>query len=195
MIHGSSSLQIPAISDHDIQAWIASLAKHFSAAEVKQIEEACELASLAYASQFEETGLPLIHHATGTAAILVTLNMDAETIAAALLFATPKFIDNWQETLKARFGIAVFNLVAGLMHLEQVQTFSDLNKLNTQDKDSSEIAKQIESLRKMLLAMVQDIRVVLIKLAERTQTLRSLANTSTIYNRRLPVRFKASTRR
>lgn len=178
MIHGSSSLQIPAISDHEIQAWIGSLAKLFSQEEVKQIKEACELASLAYASQLTETGMPLIHHATGTAAILVTLNIDAESITAAILFATPKYIDNWQETLKARFSNTVFNLVAGLMHLEQVQTFSDLNKSNLQDKDSSEIAKQIESLRKMLLAMVQDIRVVLIKLAERTQTLRSLANTS-----------------
>ncbi len=185
MIHGSSSLQIPAISDQDTQSWIASLSEHFSAPQVQLIKEACELASLAYSSAFVETGVPVMHHATGTAAILVTLNMDAESITAAILFATPKYIDNWQETLKARFGNTVFNLVAGLMHLEQVQTFSDLNKSNAQDKDTSEIAKQIESLRKMLLAMVQDIRVVLIKLAERTQTLRSLANTSAALQKRI----------
>lgn len=64
------------------------------------------------------------------------------------------------------------------MKIEQVQTFSDFEKLNQQDKSSSDQSHQIESLRKMLLAMVQDIRVVLIKLAERTQTLRSLSKAS-----------------
>lgn len=174
MIHGSSALQIPALSDQETQAWVASLANTFSASEVEVINQACQLASLAYAAQTEKTGVPLMHHATGTAAILMSLNLDAETIAATILYATPRHIDNWQETLKSRFGQSITNLVAGLMQIEQVQAFGALEPVNQKDKDAQN--QQVESLRKMLLAMVQDIRVVLIKLAERTQTLRSLAN-------------------
>jgi GTP pyrophosphokinase len=178
MIHGSSALQVPALSDQDTEAWITSLSNTFSATEVEVIKQACQLASLAYDGHKERTELPLMQHATATAAILVSLHLDAEAIAAAILYATPRHIDNWQETLKARFGDNIPNLVAGLMKIEQVQTFSDFEKLNQLDKSNSDQSHQIESLRKMLLAMVQDIRVVLIKLAERTQTLRSLSKAS-----------------
>ena len=178
MIHGSSALQVPALSDQDTEAWITSLSNTFSATEVEVIKQACQLASLAYDGNKERTELPLMQHATATAAILVSLHLDAEAVAAAILYATPRHIDNWQETLKARFGDNIRNLVAGLMKIEQVQTFSDFEKLNQLDKSNSDQSHQIESLRKMLLAMVQDIRVVLIKLAERTQTLRSLSKAS-----------------
>ncbi len=179
MIHGSSALQIPALSDQDTQAWITSLSNTFSSSEVEMINQACQLASLAYDAQIESTGLPLMQHVTGAAAILVSLHLDAEAVAAAILYATPRTIDNWQETLKVRFGNNIRNLVAGLMQIEQVQAFSSFEGLNQQDKDSRNHSKQIESLRKMLLAMVQDIRVVLIKLAERTQALRSLSAINT----------------
>ena len=178
MIHGSSALQVPAVSDQETEAWIMSLSNTFSATEVEVIKQACQLASLAYDGNKERTELPLMQHATATAAILVSLHLDAEAVAAAILYATPRHIDNWQETLKARFGDNIRNLVAGLMKIEQVQTFSDFEKLNQLDKSNSDQSHQIESLRKMLLAMVQDIRVVLIKLAERTQTLRSLSKAS-----------------
>ena len=178
MIHGSSALQVPALSDQDTEAWITSLSNTFSATEVEVIKQACQLASLAYDGHKERTELPLMQHAAATAAILVSLHLDAEAVAAAILYATPRHIDNWQETLKARFGDNIRNLVAGLMKIEQVQTFSDFEKLNQLDKSNSDQSHQIEGLRKMLLAMVQDIRVVLIKLAERTQTLRSLSKAS-----------------
>ncbi len=178
MIHGSSALQIPALSDHDTQVWIASLAKHLSPAEVELVRQACELATLAYASQTEITGLPLLQHATGTAAILISLNMDAETIIATILYAVPAHIDNWQETLKARFGTNIVQVVEGFLRIQQVQEFSEFEDLQAQASESADNSRQIESLRKMLLAMVQDIRVVLIKLAERTHTLRYLGGAS-----------------
>lgn len=178
MIHGSSSLQIPALSDHDTQVWIDSLAQFFSPAEVELVRQACELATLAYASHTELTGVPLLQHATGTAAILISLNMDVETIVATILYAAPAHIDNWRETLKARFGNNIAGLVEGIVRIEQVQEFTEFEQLHLQNKEDSDHSKQVESLRKMLLAMVQDIRVVLIKLAERTQTLRYLGGAS-----------------
>jgi len=178
MIHGSSSLQIPALSDNDTQAWIDSLAKHYSLADVELVRQACQLATLAYDAHAELTGEPLLQHATSTAAILVSLNLDAESIIATILYAVPAHIDNWQETLKLRFGNNVARLVEGLLRITQVQEFSELERLQQQEQEDADNSKQVESLRKMLLAMVQDIRVVLIKLAERTQILRSLAGAS-----------------
>lgn len=177
MIHGSSALQIPAISDHDTQAWVASLSTHFPSTDVELIRQACELATVAYASQAESTDVSLLQHAIGTAAILVSLNMDAETIIAAILYAVPKHIDNWQETINNRFGQSVTRLIEGVLRITQVQEISTPDQRQPEQK-SGDNSKQIESLRKMLLAMVQDIRVVLIKLAERTQMLRSLAGVS-----------------
>lgn len=183
MIHGSSSLQIPALSDHATQAWIDSLASCFSAEEVALIRQACQLATFAYDAGTEVTGEPLLQHATGSAAILVSLNMDAETVMAAILYALPSYIDNWQETLTLRFGQQVANLVEGMLRIAQVNALSAFER--SQHQENSDQSKQVESLRKMLLAMVQDIRVVFIKLAERTQMLRSLDGASEALQRKI----------
>jgi len=68
--------------------------------------------------------------------------------------------------------------VAGISRMEQIREFSEAEALHAQERQSEDQARQIEGLRQMLLAMVQDIRVVLIKLAERTQTLRQLSGAS-----------------
>jgi GTP pyrophosphokinase len=158
------------------QSWVAALAAAFAAAEVEVIRQACELAEPLYAGQVELTGTPLMRHALGAASILADMNMDFETVAATILHAVPEYLDDWAETLETRFGTNVKMLVEGISRMEQIQQFSEMPSHGKKDKDeAAEAAQQIESLRKMLLAMVQDIRVVLIKLAERTQTLRCLS--------------------
>jgi GTP pyrophosphokinase len=87
-----------------------------------------------------------------------------------VLHAVPQYLDGWAEALTERFGRNVTSLVDGISRMERIRLFSEVR--GAQDKE--EAAQQIESLRKMLLAMVEDIRVVLIKLAERTQTMRNL---------------------
>jgi len=114
---------------------------------------------------------PLLRHALGAASILIGMHLDHETIAATVLHAVPDYMEDWVEALSARFGRSVTALVEGISRVERIRLFSEMR--GTQDKD--EAAQQIESLRKMLLAMVEDIRIVLIKLAERTQTLRNLS--------------------
>ncbi len=155
------------------QSWLAALAATFAPAEVEVIRQACELAEPLYAGQVELTGTPLMRHALGAASILADMNMDYETVAATVLHAVPEYLGDWAETLETRFGSNVKMLVEGISRMEQIQQFSEMPSHGKKDKD--EAAQQIESLRKMLLAMVQDIRVVLIKLAERTQTLRCLS--------------------
>jgi GTP pyrophosphokinase len=159
----------------DIQAWVASLAKHFNPDEVAQIARACAFAEPLYEGVEEVTGHSLLQHALGTAAILAGMNMDFETVVAAILHAVPEHLQDWPEKLAAEFGESIRNLVLGMSRMEQIQDLSDVHK---PEKDKVEQAQQIENLRKMLLAMVEDIRVVLIKLAERTQTMRQLAGAS-----------------
>lgn len=157
----------------DIQRWLAALSGVFAPEEIDVIRRACEFAAPLYHEKTEITGTPLLQHALGSASILLGLHMDHETIAATALHAVPNYLDDWAEILNERFGRNVTLLVEGISRMEQIRQFSEVRSPAAKDKE--ETAQQIESLRKMLLAMVEDIRVVLIKLAERTQTLRNLS--------------------
>ncbi len=157
----------------DIQRWLAALSEIFTSAEIEIIRRACEFAAPLYHDKADITGTSLLQHALGSASILLGLQMDHETIAATALHAVPNYLDDWAEVLSERFGRNVTSLVEGISRMEQIRQFSEVRLPTTKDKDES--AHQTESLRQMLLAMVEDIRVVLIKLAERTQTLRNLS--------------------
>ena len=170
---------LPSLSGIDrvnLQGWLDALATIFAPAELALIQHACEVAEPFYAGQTELTGTPLLQHALGAASILVNMNMDHETIAATILHAVPEYLDDWAAKLESEFGANVRALVEGISRMEQIRQLSEMRAPAKKDKGGH--AQQIESLRKMLLAMVQDIRVVLIKLAERTQTLRSLSGAS-----------------
>jgi GTP pyrophosphokinase len=155
----------------DIQRWLAALSDVYAPAEIALIRQACEFAAPLYHGQSAIAGIPMLPHALGSAGILIGLHLDHETIAATVLHAVPDYLDDWKDVLAERFGANVAALVGGISRMERIRLFSEVR--TAQDKD--EAAQQVESLRKMLLAMVEDIRVVLIKLAERTQTLRSLS--------------------
>jgi len=150
--------------------------KSFAPAEADAIRRACEYAEPIYDGKTEITGAALLQHALGAAVILAGMNMGYETIAAAILHAVPEYLDEWQGQVAQDFGINVKVLVEGISRMEHIQQFSEMPSQGKKNKE--EAAQQIESLRKMLLAMVEDIRVVLIKLAERTQTLRHLSGAS-----------------
>src|SRR3990167_5628027 len=155
----------------DIQQWLSALSAVYPPAEIALVRQACEFAAPLYHGQAEVTGAPLLQHALGAASILIGMRLDHETVAAAVLHAVPDYLDDWNWALAERFGRSVTALVEGISQVERIRLFSEMR--GAQGKD--EAAQQIESLRKMLLAMVDDIRVVLIKLAERTQTLRNLS--------------------
>ena len=165
-------------SSRDVDSWLHSLSTKFVSAEVEVIRHACELAAPLYAGQVELTGAPLFQHALGAASILVGLNMDFETVAAAIMHAVPKYLDRWAEALETRFSVNVRHLVDGISRIEKIREFSEMQDLHIKEKNKGDGSQQIESLRKMVLSMVEDIRVVLIKLAERTQTMRCLSGAS-----------------
>jgi len=170
-------------SSGNIQSLLDSVSGTFAPAEIDLIRNACELAGPLYAGQVELTGTPLLQHALGAAAILAGMNMDHETLAAAILHAVPEYLDDWQEQIGERFGTGVKMLVTGISRVEQIEQFSEMAGLHKKNRD--EAAQQVETLRKMFLAMVEDIRVVLIKLAERTQTMRNLSGASTELQQRI----------
>ncbi len=123
--------------------------------------KAYEYAEKAHAGQSRLSGDPYITHVLAVAEILVDLNMDPVTVASALLHDTLEDSSLSRETLREEFGEEVVTLVEGVTKLSKRQ-FTD----GTQ--------RQSESLRKMLVAMAKDVRVILIKLADRLHNMRTL---------------------
>jgi GTP pyrophosphokinase len=125
------------------------------------------------------TGELLIEHARGTAAVMGRLNVDPPAVLAAALFNLAAHLDDPEAMLEARFGAEVTKLVFDVRKLLRLGTVSlrvAQNAAADTGRDAqTERRAQVESLRKMLLAFAQDIRVVLIRLASRTQSLRYYA--------------------
>lgn len=135
------------------------------------VERAAEYALERYGDAKLGTGERTSDHAMALAGDLAALKLDASTRAAGLLFAAPAHVADYRETLARDFGAEVIGLVASVAKLHELRLVT--RSLGTQDRGADRSA-QAEVLRKMLLAMVEDIRSVLIRLASRTQTLRYL---------------------
>ncbi|HKW36740.1 MAG TPA: bifunctional (p)ppGpp synthetase/guanosine-3',5'-bis(diphosphate) 3'-pyrophosphohydrolase [Burkholderiales bacterium] len=133
------------------------------------LARALEFARGLYGNRLLGTGEPAYGHAVGLARNLAQLKLDADALAAGVLFAVPAYLQEAEEKLTSSFGPTVASLVSGVDRLNQLRVVTRAAALG---KDS---APQAEALRKMLLAMVGDLRVVLLRLASRTQTLRWLA--------------------
>jgi GTP pyrophosphokinase len=158
-----SRLDAPGAGESDLVE--AGLAEE----ERKVYARARDFASDLYGERLLGTGEPALAHAIGLARNIAALRLDADTRVAGLLFAVPAYLPDAEEKLKAAFGPAVASLVAGISRL------NELRVITRSASRGKETAAQAEALRKMLLAMVEDIRVVLLRLASRTQTLRWLA--------------------
>lgn len=148
---------------------LAALEERFTAAERATIEAAAQVAETLYRDHLHPvTTLPLLQHAVATAMMVADLRLDHEAIAAALLFAAPDYLVNWEVAL-ADFGPDVHKLIDGLSKVRQLPLLAESNR-----SDPRLAGQQIEVMRKMMLAMVEDVRVVLVKLAWRTQTMHGL---------------------
>src|SRR5256884_7412225 len=148
-------------------AALGPLAEGLAAAEQALLGRALEFAEPMYAGQVLSTGEPTWSHALGLAASLASIGLDAPGRAAGVLFAAPKHLGG-VDALRERFGEEIAGLAAGVEKLYQLRVATRGNP-----------HEQNEVLRKMVLGMVEDVRVVLIRLASRTQTLRFFSkNTS-----------------
>ena len=141
---------------------IEIIQKYHPSADISMVEKAYQIAAEAHKTQVRKSGEPYIIHPLYVAIILAELEMDKETIVAGLLHDVVEDTVMTDEEIKEKFGPEVALLVDGVTKLGQI----------AYDVDKIEV--QAENLRKMFLAMAKDIRVIIIKLADRLHNMRTL---------------------
>jgi GTP pyrophosphokinase len=156
----------------DFGNWLETIVPGRTMSEIKFIRRACNVAKKAHEGQMRASGEPYFLHSLAVANILADLRLDYETIAAALLHDVPEDTDVTLEEIEAEFGETVAKLVDGVTKMDYIDQWRG----GRPEENKKEKAKA-ETLRKMMLAMVDDIRVVLIKLADRTHNMRTLGFT------------------
>ncbi|HIX98633.1 bifunctional (p)ppGpp synthetase/guanosine-3',5'-bis(diphosphate) 3'-pyrophosphohydrolase [Faecalicatena contorta] len=144
------------------QMLIARIRKYHPSTDVSMIEKAFNLAKEAHNGQCRKSGEPYIIHPLWVAIILADLEMDKETIVAGMLHDVVEDTAVTDEQIRQEFGDEVALLVDGVTKLGQLSYSSD------------KLEVQAENLRKMFLAMAKDIRVIIIKLADRLHNMRTL---------------------
>lgn len=147
--------------DPQIEDLIRDVKAYDSDADVEQLQLAYKVALEAHARQRRQSGEPYFEHCLQVARILVDLHMDSPTIVAALLHDTVEDTDISLDFLSQNFGERIARLVDGV---------TKIGGLRFQSKEM----RQAETFRKMLLSMVDDIRVIIIKFADRLHNMRTL---------------------
>ncbi len=132
-------------------------------AGIEQVRQAYRFADEAHLGQMRKSGEPYITHPIAVAAQCATWKLDAQALMAALLHDAMEDCGVTKSDLMDRFGLQVAELVDGLTKLDKLE-------FNTREEN------QAESFRKMLLAMARDVRVILIKLADRTHNMRTMGD-------------------
>jgi GTP pyrophosphokinase len=148
-------------------ASLEKISDGLSPGDAARIRRALDFIEPIYAGNRLGTGEEAIRHVLGMALIATALRLDADTRLAALLFAVNQFSPNAKERIEQEFSVDVAKLVDGLHRLSGLRLVAP-----TASSSMHEVRTQPEVLRKMVLALVEDIRVVLLRLASRTQTLR-----------------------
>ena len=141
---------------------IRTIREYHPSDDISMIEKAYKLSYEAHKEQKRKSGEPYIIHPICVAIILASLELDKETIAAGLMHDVIEDTEYTYEDLQKMFGKDVAELVDGVTKLTQISWTND------------KIEMQAENLRKMFLAMAKDIRVILIKLADRLHNMRTL---------------------
>ena len=155
-----------------ISQLIAKLEEYLPPEQVERVQEAYELANRSHKGQKRLSGEAYITHPVAVAGILADLHLDHQTICAALLHDVIEDTPTAKDEIIARFGNEVGELVDGVSKLDKIQF-------------KSRKEAQAESFRKMILAMVRDIRVIMVKLADRTHNMRTLGAMPPIKRRRI----------
>jgi GTP pyrophosphokinase len=144
-----------------VKELLAKVATYLPAEQVERVRTAAEFGAAAHQGQTRVSGEPYITHPVAAAVILADLHLDADTIVGAILHDVIEDTPIAKADIAQRFGHDVAEIVDGVTKLDQIQF-----------KNREEA--QAENFRKMLLAMVRDLRVILVKLADRTHNLRTI---------------------
>ena len=150
----------------------AKLAEYLTPSELKKVTQAYRFSDEMHLGQIRKSGEPYISHPIAVAEICADWKLDAQAIMAALLHDVMEDQDVKKEELIERFGAPVATLVDGLSKLDKIEF-------------QSQVEAQAENFRKMLLAMARDVRVILVKLADRLHNMRTLGFMSPEKKRRI----------
>ena len=148
--------------ERDYHKLIEDYTNTFSPDDIEKIKKAYSIASEAHAEQRRRSGEPYIIHPIAVAKILAEMGMDAESVCAALLHDVVEDTETTSEEIRSMFGESIEQLVDGVTKLGQIPL------------SASKEEQQSENIRKMFLAMSRDIRVIIIKLADRVHNMRTL---------------------
>jgi GTP diphosphokinase / guanosine-3',5'-bis(diphosphate) 3'-diphosphatase len=149
------------VAPTDFDAFKAKLATYLKSADLERVTVAYRMAEAAHQGQTRSSGEPYITHPLAVATILAEWHLDAQALIAALLHDVVEDTPTTTDDIAKKFGKAVADLVDGVSKLDRLQ-FATLEEA------------QAENFRKMLLAMARDVRVMLIKLADRLHNMRTL---------------------
>lgn len=166
-------MAIPGEFAMPIEALLDKCSAYLKEDDIKRIEKAYRFAEKAHAGQKRKSGEPYVNHPVAVATILADLQMDATTLVAAILHDVVEDTGVTLEVVREEFGETVSRLVDGV------------TKLGKRMKYKSNEEHQAENHRKMFVAMAQDIRVILIKLADRLHNMRTLKYLSEEKQRRI----------
>ena len=166
-----SELTDLAQAQQDYEAYTAAQ----SPQNQKLLRTAQQLAAQHYPPEAKThiAGEPVLQHLLAAAKMVAEMDLLPEAVAATVLAEISSYLPNWQEIVAEQCGKTVVTLVQGIDEVQKLTHFAKVDALATPE----ERAAQAEAMRKMLLAMVSDIRVVLIKLALRTRTMQFLGQT------------------
>nr|WP_298852155.1 bifunctional (p)ppGpp synthetase/guanosine-3',5'-bis(diphosphate) 3'-pyrophosphohydrolase [uncultured Aquimonas sp.] len=155
-----------------MEALLVKLRPYLPAEQIPTVKRAYHVGAVAHDGQTRKSGEPYITHPLAVAGILAELGMDVETLCAAILHDALEDTQLGREAISGEFGEAVAELVDGV---------TKLDKLSFRDRNEA----MAESFRKMLLAMARDLRVILIKLADRLHNMRTIGSMSAESRRRI----------
>lgn len=154
--------------DHKPIAWAT---EYFGGGELELVQRAYQHAVLAHDGQMRVSGEPFVEHSVEVARMLAGLGLDHRAVAAGLLHDVVEDTDWTVDDVRKLFDEEVAKLVDGVTKLAYIDAMSMMGTRDIEDQEA-------ESLRKMFLAMVDDVRVVLIKLADRLHNMRTLGSLS-----------------
>ncbi|SEQ89308.1 GTP pyrophosphokinase [Nitrosomonas sp. Nm51] len=146
---------------HEAELLFSETALYLRPEDITQLKNAYSFGQGAHSGQYRKSGEPYISHPIAVARILSELHMDAPTLTAALLHDVVEDTDISKEEISERFGEPVAELVDGVSKLDKIQF-------------QTQAEAQAENFRKMFLAMARDVRVILIKLADRLHNMQTL---------------------
>ena len=152
----------------DVTQWLHQVGSKGYFQDMEKIRNACALSQIAGQDHATETGESCLQQGLAMADVLADLEVDQDTLAAAIIFESVHYAELSLDDVEEQLSIPIARLVKGVKKMSAISTFQLPDKFQ-QNKH------QLDNVRKMLLAMVDDVRVVLIKLAERLCVLRTSA--------------------